>query len=273
MLSVDDHPDDDGRAPAPSAWAWLLVVTAALPAVLTGDVARRVLAGGLDSYYSGGGTGDVPPATLTQRWEYLQFDVSLEGGALTSALALVVVAALVLTGRPAVLVPGRAARWLAVGVGAVTALVGLGALVGMLAYAARDVPAGEQAGGYTRTPPDYLAMAPRVGVAVLAVVLAVLATVVVLRPGVFAGQPPAEEPAEDAAPGETSAAAQPPADRGVPVEPPAPPVVAPPVVPAVAGPEPSPVGGPVDPVVALPHLSEDELDLYRRPRTTPAARP
>jgi len=280
VLPVDDHSDDDGRTPAQSAWPWLLVAAAALPAVLAGDVSRRILGGALDASYGGGfDSAGSQPVSLTQRWELLQFTASPESGALTSALALVVVAAVVLAGRPAALVPGRPARWLAVAVGAATALVGLGSLVGMLVYAGRDVPPPEQGGNYGGTP-DYLTLAPRVGVAVLAVVLAVFATVVVLRPRARADQGTEDGPVDAAVPRTAPAAAEPAVAEPTPAEPalagptaaePADTAVADTAVAetAVAGTAPR---APAPPRVVLPHLSEDELALYRRPRSTPATR-
>jgi len=256
---VDEQPDDDGRGRVQGGLAWALVGATALPVVLAGDVARRILGGELDAFYGGGG---IEPVTLTQRWEWLQYIAAPEAGTLGSAVGLAVVAALVVARRPGFLVPPRAARWLAVGVGAVTTLVGLGVVLGTLAYAGRDVPPSDPGNGYSSTPPDYLTLAPHLGLAVLALVLAAAATAVLLRP-------PPPPPLEDAQrePEAAAVSAAPPAE---PVDPPA---VArdeaqhrPLREEALPGGTAAPASLLPDvPRLELPRLREDDLVLYQRP--------
>jgi len=282
VQQVDEQPDDDVRAPGQSPLAWILVAAVAVPAVLSGDVARRVLSGELDVFYGASFGSSGQPTTMTQRWEWLQYVASPETGALASALGMVVVAALVLAQRPRALVPTRPVRWFAVAAGGVTVVVAGGTVLGTLVYAARDVPAPDGGTGFNDTPPDYLTLAPRVGPAVLALTLAVAATLVVLRaPAAHATAPADDEvparhelPAAGApddevrtdvvATGEVPAAVVPAAPPPWPLrglEPPD----------AVAEPGTAPVGtAPApDAWAAVPHLSEDELALYRRPRPEP----
>ncbi|NIZ90425.1 hypothetical protein [Kineococcus rubinsiae] len=258
---MDEQPEDDGRGRVQGGLAWALVGATALPVVLSGDVARRVLGGELDYYY---GNGGIEPVTLTQRWESLQFFVAPETGTLASALGLAVVAALVVARRPGFLVPPRAARWLAVGVGAVTTLVGLGLVLGTLAYTARDVPDDESGLTASSSVSDYLTLAPHFGVAVLAVALAAAATVVLLRP-----PPPLPTPAEDAE-REPAAGAPVSAEPAEPIEAPAVardevqhrPLREEALPGATAAP---PALLPDVPRLELPRLREDDLVLYQRP--------
>ncbi|NAZ84208.1 hypothetical protein GTR02_20600 [Kineococcus sp. R8] len=248
--------EQDVPTPARGVLAWVLVVGASAPALLTADVVRRVLGGALDTYYGNQYDAAQPEITLSQRWEWLQYTAFPETGALASALALVVVAAVVVARRPRALVPPRPARWLAAAAGGVTALLGLGTLTGLLTYAARSQPGPEEVADFGRSTPEYLVLAPRAGIALLAAVLAVTATVVLLRtPAEPEG--PVAGPVEEEAPAPGEPAVDPEGEQGNVA------AAAPAATSRVVARAPEP---PCDPAAELPRLRAEELALYRRPR-------
>ncbi|WP_432497787.1 hypothetical protein [Kineococcus auxinigenes] len=177
------------RARRPGAWGGrLLTAAVAVPPALSLETARRVLDGSLDTTF-----GLVDPATgmlngpqgqaaatsaqlLAERWSLLWQLQPPHVPLLAGALGTVVLAALVLAGRPAALVPRAGARWAAAAVAGCTALAALAALAGFVAQVAGLLPQGTWLVGS-----PFLSHGTAVGVLVLSTALAVAAALTLLR--------------------------------------------------------------------------------------------
>ncbi|WP_337062846.1 hypothetical protein [Kineococcus sp. G2] len=277
-----------GAAPPPAApprhparrsasWAgWALTAAAAAPTVLAVEAARRVLDGSLDTVFGlvdpstgllAAVQGVVRPTTaqlLTERWSLLWQVQPPHLPLLAGALGTVVLAALVVAGRPAALVPRAVARWAAAAIAAGTALAALAALAGFAAQAAELLPRGAWQVG---TP--FTAHAGTVGVLVLTAALAAASAFALLRgPGAGAERgddgDPAADGGQDAPPGAARGDAEDsPADRAGPApgrEPVGPRAGAP----AAPAPDAATSGG--RGLDGVPRVPQDELALYRRPR-------
>lgn len=229
---------------------WVLVLSAAVPVVLTGETVRRILSGAVDAAYLGFNTeGDDRGPGFRARWDLLQQFSEIQSGLLASAVGAAVLAGVVLLGRPGWLVPHGASRWAALGAAALAALGGLGILVSVLA---RWSSGEGEPQFYLRTD-LFVALAPVSGVGLFALGISTLSAIVVWRSG---KNPPPPVPVATSEPAATP-------------EPPAPPVAAPPRSNGVERPRPGTPPEPPEPT-SIPRLPQHDEALYRRPDTDPA---
>ncbi|WP_432534661.1 hypothetical protein [Kineococcus arenarius] len=252
------------RARRPGAWGgWALTAAVAVPPAVCLVTAWRVLDGSLDTTF-----GLVDPATgmlngpqgqasatsaqlLAERWSLLWQLQPPHVPLLAGALGTVVLAALVLAGRPAAAVPRAGARWAATAVAGCTALAALAALAGFVAQVAGLLPRGTWLVG---TP--FLSHGTAAGVLVLTTALATAAALTLLR---APGEP--EDEIDDETGDETGDEE----GGGVPARTPAPaPAPTRDPDPAVRErPRPAPAEHRAE---GPPRVREEELALYRRPR-------
>ncbi len=263
----EDEVGDD--APAPGRWAsWLLVAACVAPPLLLAEAARRVLGGDHDDdyfgWYAATSFDDVSTspadASLGERFRVLWAVLDLPGplwGTVVGGLLLTVV---VLTGRPAALVPGRWARRAPAAASWLSAAGSLAALLGVLS--AWSAPAQDRQGRLPAIfggglPDDPPALAAAVAVLVPAVLVPALTGGVLWRAEPVPGSPatgpaPARPPAEPAA--------EPPA------EPAAEPLAEPPAQPPAELPAEPPAAAPrATPDEQVPVVAEADRHLYRRP--------
>lgn len=141
----------------PAGWAaWFLVLAAALPPAATVRLGWVVLGGSVDASF---GTQDPPLTGLAltaNRWANLWQVQTLPGLLLTGLLPLVLLAGLVVTGRPRALVPTGSGRGAATVVATATAALGLASVAGFVALAAGLLPLTMWT-GYTGSPLDAYA--------------------------------------------------------------------------------------------------------------------
>ncbi len=213
----DDPVDDpvDGRgdvseddATAPGGWAsWLLVAACVAPPLLLAEAARRVLGGDQDGDYFGwyaatsfDGAGTSPTeAPLGERFRVLWVVLGLPGPLWSVVVGGLLLAVVVLAGRPAALVPGRWGRRVAAAASWLSAAGSLAALLGVLA--AYSAPAQDRQGRLPAIfggglPDDAPTLAAAAAVLVPAVLVPALTGAVLWRDG-----PVARDPAPAAAEG------------------------------------------------------------------------
>lgn len=224
---------------------WVLVFSAAVPVLLTGETVRRILTGAVDAAYLGFNTeGDDRGPGFRARWDLLQQFSEIQSGLLASAVGAAVLAGVVLLGRPAWLVPHGASRWAATGAAALAALGGLGILLAVLA---RWSSGEGEPQFYLRTD-LFVALAPVSGVGLFALGISTLSGIVLWRSRSHAPSTVAEA-GSDPTPERTASA--PPVTSGDPQEGAREPVGEP----AVEPPQPT----------AVPRLARADEALYRRP--------
>ncbi|WP_432487511.1 hypothetical protein [Kineococcus sp. SYSU DK018] len=246
------------------AWGgWALTVAVAMPPAAALESARRVLSGSLDAVVgltdpsTGmllGPEGQVratPAQLLGERWSLLWQWQPLHVPLLAGALGAVVLAALVVAGRPVALVPRAGARWAAAAVAAVSALAALAGVAGFAAQAVDVLPVGSWTASTS-----FLSHAAQVAVLVLAAALAAGSAFALLR---------ARVEAEDDLPEGTGDEEADPAHDPAHVSREASPAPGPATGPAPAA-APAPAGrSEADRPEGPPRVREDDLALYRRP--------
>lgn len=236
----------DEPGPGPGGWAsWLVVGVAALPPLVLAEVARRFLGGGEDSRWFGGsyaglGTDTVVDLDVSARFSLFWSTVPVLDVLPATLVAVLALCAVVVAGRPGWLVPTRWGRRVGAGAAALTAVESLLALVALLG---RDPdPLSQTLGGLqlsydVPSTGNFPELVPVLTMFVVTAVLPGVAAVVLWR---------ADDPAPAVGGAETPVVPE------VVEEPPS--EAEPPVVPPVAEPP------------AVPKLSPEELDAYRRPR-------
>ena len=125
------------RRGARSPLTWLLVTAAVLPPVVLAEVSRRFLTGGADTSYFGPHVSEAVlrtriDFTFSVRFRLLWATVPVPDVLIASTAALLVLAAVVLAGRPARLVPPRWGRRVVAGAALLAALEGLTCLLVLL---------------------------------------------------------------------------------------------------------------------------------------------
>lgn len=252
------------RRRLPDGWAaWFLIAATALPVAAVIRISWLTLNGSMDVWSTPSASGQalLGQGLLGSRWELLwvlSFTASL---LLSGLIPLLVLAALVLAGRPRALVPQGLAREAATLTAAITATLGVAGVVGFLAQAAGQLPPTDT---YTGIQSQVDVFAPGAAAVLITAVLGVSATAVLWpwhrRSHQQAEQPTVPDPlAEELATEQDGdeATMKTVSDR-------------------VAGAEPS-ASAPTPPQLqpqpftppALPTPSTADLDLYRRlPRAT-----
>ncbi|WP_432563866.1 hypothetical protein [Kineococcus sp. SYSU DK003] len=256
--SGDERSDGEGAADedARRRWvSWLLVAACLLPVVLVGEAGRRVLTGAYDADFFGispdqrgldAGATDGFDLPVSRRFSVLWFQMGLPGPLLAGPVAALAVAAVVLAGRPAWLVPDRWGRRVAAagaGLAGLQALLVTAGLVHGVSGAADEGTGSLELNWYGPTTNSFPEVAGALALLLPAIVVPVVAGLVIWRAGP-AGAPVADveegvpEPATAAAP----TAGEPPEEE--------------------PGHEPGQEAGQASSVPVVP---EDERHLYRRP--------
>ncbi|GAA0312493.1 hypothetical protein [Kineococcus aurantiacus] len=275
--------DPDGRGPL--VWvSWSLVASAVASAVVLAEVFRRSLTGASDTSYFGSYVSEETlrsriDFTFSVRFRLLWATVPVPEVLLASSLVLVALAALVAAGRPSWLVPSRWAGRAAAGAALLTAVES--ALCLVMLFDLTDEPPSEPFGNLQLTyvlpnTGGFPQIAPVLALLVVTVVLPLAAALVLwrvrdLRPDTAGTGPTAGPVPVDPAPtgpasgmlpgatGETVPRTAPGAARDE--------------APGAARDEAPDAArdratgeAPADPVHALPKLSAEQLEAYRRPQ-------
>jgi len=191
--------------------AWVLVVACVVPPLLLAEAARRVLGGSYDLEYFGGYSGGyLSDGTLESaatrdeltsrldvsvgdRFTVLWEQLSLPAPLLGPALAGVLTAAVVLLGRPAVMVPGRWAARIAAGGLGLAGLEAVAVTLGVLESLSGPDSFGEgslQVFWGSRPPTDLVEFAAAAALLLPAILVPAVAGFVVLRGGVRRAETP-----------------------------------------------------------------------------------
>lgn len=238
------------RESAPGRWAsWLVVAVSAVPPLALAVLGRRFLGGGADAAYVGTraapGDGDGIDLGWSNRFGLLWMTVPVPQVLLAALCGVLVVAALVVAGRPDWLVPRRWAARVGAGAAALTALESLVSLVSLVTRAGepeRESFGGSQISYYIPSTGEFPELLGVLALLVVTTALPALAALVLWRAVDPTAGPVPAAPAEPAAPtavdGEPEPAAEPAPD-----------------------PAPAPQAGVAD----VPKPSADDLDAYRRP--------
>ncbi|WP_432573696.1 hypothetical protein [Kineococcus sp. SYSU DK005] len=275
-----DEDADGGAGGRGGPGAWVLVLAAVLPLAVLAAVVADVLGGALDARFfgtstsaGGGVTTQVPPGvTAVDRFSLLSAFVPVSRVLLASVLACTALAVLRLAGRPAWVVPGRAASRVAAAVALAGAAAAAAALAALAAATARGSGLTSFSSGSLLF--DLAVQGPE---ALVPVALGAVTAAVLLRPGTPPAPPPPRTGAgvgvPAAAPAETSAetSGEPPEEAargagevaGGPAPAPRPGVPPAPAAPARERAEGAPADAP--PAAGYPRPSAEEYALYRRP--------
>ena len=271
------QPDEEGTGKpegrGPLVWVpWSLVAGAVASAVVLAEVFRRFLTGGADTVYFGSYVSEETlrtriDFTFSVRFRLLWATVAVPEVLLASSLVLVALAALVAAGRPGWLVPSRWAGRVAAGAAVLTAVES--ALCLVMLFDLTNEPLSEPFGNLQRTyllpnTGGLLQIAPVLALLAVTAVLSLASALVLWRvqdrrlDTADTARTAGPAPADPAPTGPASGA--PPGATGETVLPPAPDQARDEAGDRVSG------GAPATPVHAVPKLSAEQREAYRRPR-------